>query len=138
MRKLRWTLLAAACGVLLAAGDVRAERPTDLWDTITKTATSTSAQTDTTLWTPPSGKRIALQGCLISATRATEVQFEVSDVDVIPPVYMESYGTVLVGGDQTLLYRSAKDAVLTYTTTNTAHSPSYGSVSVMCWGYEPE
>ena len=137
MRKVTWALLAAACGWLLSAGAVEAERPSDLWTTVTKTSTADSTQTDTTLWTATSGKRIALQGCLVSTNRAVAVEFEVSDVDVVPPIYLESYGSVLVGGDQTLLYMSAKDATLTYTTTS--HSgTAHARVSVVCWGYEPE
>ena len=132
-RRTAWLMV----GMLLACPALAiADRPTDLWDTVTKTATSTSAQTDTALWTPASGKRIALQGCLISSEYATVVEVEVSDVDVVPPIYLTSLGSVLIGGDGTLLYRSAKDAVLTYTTS--ANAPSYGRVSIMCWGYEVE
>lgn len=133
MRKRGVALLGLA--LVLGAASASAERP-DIWGTKTKTATATSAQTDTALWTPASGKRVALQGCVISATKAMQVELEVSDVDVVPPIYFDSYGRLTIGGDSTLLYVGDPDAVLTYSTTNSGHSGSHGSVSIACWGYE--
>ena len=40
-----------------------------------------------------------------------------------------------MGGDQTLLYTSAVDAVLKYTVTFN-NAIDRGQVSIMCWGYE--
>lgn len=132
MRRLMgWSLLAA----LLALSPAWAQPPDTLFTTTTKTATTGADVTDTALWTPTTGNRFALQGCMFSSDGAVDVELEVSDVDVIPPVHLTSYGTVVVGGDQTLLYTSAVDAVLRYTVTH-MNATSSGAVSLMCWGYE--
>lgn len=113
-------------------------QPHHEYTTQTKTATSTTAQTDTTLWTPATGKRFILQGVLVCATMSVRVELEVSDVDVIAPVYLDSYGCRTVDASGAALYMSATDAVLTYTTITTAHSPIYANVSVTAWGYEAQ
>jgi hypothetical protein len=102
--------------------------------TIYKTDISTSAQTDTTLWDPAANKRIRLRGCMVSADKAAIVQFEVSNVDVIPPLYLISHGTVSTGPGNPYIWEGLTDEILTYTTT--ANSPAYGSVSVLCFGDE--
>lgn len=110
--------------------------PTQQYTTVVETATATSSQTDASLWTPASGMRLVIQGCVVSSTQAVQVELEVSDVDVVPPIYLESYGSVVIGGGMAPVYTSSANAVLTYSTTNVAHSPTHGSVSVMCYGYE--
>lgn len=125
-------LLALLCWATPVCADLL---PTEAYTTITKTDTSTSAQTATTLWTPATGKVFVLQGCVASATNGISVRFQVSGVDVIPPMYLPSYGVSQVGGNYAPIYTSSvADAVLTYTTVK--QGANYGSVSVMCWGYE--
>lgn len=132
MRQLRAFALLLIVGWMgTASADLL---PTQAYTTMTKIDTSTTAQSATTLWTPTTGYRFVLQGCLVSSQRALKVRFQVSSVDVIPPIYLESYGSQMVGGTYAPIYTSAVDAVLTYTTTT--ESTSYGSVSVSCWGYE--
>ena len=131
MRKVFGAVLGA--GLLLGACPVWADRPTDLYTTQTKTATTTAAATDAVLWTPAAGKQIALQGCAFSATNAVEgIELEVANVDVIPPFGLLSYGSRTVDGGQTLIYVGAKDAVLTYSVADLTR----GTLSVVCWGYE--
>lgn len=117
---------------------VSAEKPNFYYTTVTKTATTTTAVTDSTLWDPAANNRFVLQGVLISATNAVQVELEVSDVDVVPPVYVTSTGVVLVGGGENPIYLGAKDAVLTWSTTQVGVSPNHGKVSIMAWGYEEE
>ena len=131
----RWIGGLALVG-LLVAGPAFADRPTTYYTTQTKSATSTSAQTDATLWTPASGKAFVLQGCFVAAETPVRVEFEVSDVDVIPPFVMDSYGTALIGGGENPIYTSAVNAVLTYTTVISGLSATYPNTSVMCWGFE--
>lgn len=121
----RLTLLVAALACASPAGAA----PTQEFTTITKTATSTTTQTDVALWTPASGKAFALFGCTFSAGAAAVIELEVNNVDVIPPVYLASAGTVEVGGGSWPIYQSEADAVLTYTTTK-------APVSIRCSGYE--
>ena len=126
-------------GVYLAwASTAWADRPSDLWTPQTKTATATTAQTDTTLWTPASGKRFHLQGCAISSDGAVRVELEVSNTDVIPPISLASSGTEVISAGGALLYSSATDALLTYSTSITGVSGTHRSVSVLCWGYESQ
>ena len=131
----RWRVGLALAG-LLVAGPAFADRPTTYYSTVTKTATSTSAQSAATLWTPASGKAFALQGCFAAAETPVRVRFLVSGVDVIPPFVLTSYGTALIGGGENQIYTSAIDAVLTYTTVITGLSATYPNTSVMCWGFE--
>lgn len=114
-----------------------AQPPNTLYETLTKTATSTTAQTDTALWTPVSGNYFVLMGCLMSAIKPVKIDVEVSDVDVFAPVYLESYGLKLISGGGVPIYVSAKDAVLRYTT-STVDGSSFGQqeFSITCWGYE--
>ena len=119
--------------VLLGSPPCWADRSTSDYVTVTKSATVTltSFQTDVTLWTPASGNRIHLQGCIFSANRAMTIELEVSDVDVIPPIQMPSGGVVTVGGADAPIYVGAVDGVLAYTI-----SVNSGSASSLCWGWE--
>lgn len=139
----RRTILAGVVLLVGMARGVSAELPSDLYTTQTNTATSTSAQTDTTLWDPAAGKRFILQGVMACTDLPVQVEFEVSDADVVPPMYFESYGCQTVQAGGAAIYMSARDAVLTYTTTalfdyNGNGIGDYSRVSVMAWGYEIE
>jgi len=101
------------------------------YETQTKTATGAGPSTDTALWTPVTGNRFILQGCVVNANNASiTVELEVSDVDVIPPMQFESTGTQVVEMGGIPLYVSVEDAVLTYTVTGS------GAWSILCVGYE--
>ena len=129
-------LVGLALGVALFASPVFAERPHIDYTTLTKTSTATTQQTDAVLWTPATGNKFHLQGCLISADLPVKFELEVSDVDVVPPIYLESNGTVLLGGGENPIYSSIRDAVLTYSTNRIPVSNQFNNVSVLCWGYE--
>lgn len=126
--KSRWLLGVAA--LLCMAPLVRADISTQLYDTQTKRATSTTIQSDTALWTPASGFVFVLQGCMIAADAAQVVDFEVSDVDVITPVYLPSNGTVVIQSGGASIYTSAVDAVMNFSTATGAIT------SITCWGFE--
>ena len=136
MRRLAGRILALA--VALGASPAFAQAPHHDYTTVQKTATALSAQTDATLWTPATGKAFILYGCVISARLPVRVELEVSDVDVVPPIYFESNGTVLVGGHGFPIYMSATNAVLTWTTSVEGMSDTHDRVSVLCWGYESQ
>ena len=131
-----WLAAGTACWLLV--GGLAAAQDTLHYETQMKTATSPTAQTDAVLWTPTTGNRFVLQGCGVSAIAPVRVEFEVSDVDVIPPIYLESYGMKLVESGGAPLYVSAQNAVLTYTTATFETGPgvAYRDTSVFCWGYE--
>jgi len=129
-------ILTLACVWLWLTGTTAAGPPVDDYQTITKTATATTAQSDTALWTPTTGNYFVLQGCFFSSDFPVEFDLEVSDVDVIAPVKLESYGNALVGGGEAAIYVSAKDAVLRYSTSSTGLGSLTASTSVTCWGYE--
>lgn len=133
---MRKTVLGVVALGLMLAAPVWADRPSDQFQTITKTATATTAQTDTTLWDPAAGKRIILMGCVISSQFAQTVELEVSDVDVVPPLYFESYGIKTLGTGYGPLWEGALDAILTYSTTSTTHSSIAPSTAISCSGYE--
>lgn len=126
----RWAGIALSLAV--CAAPAFAERPHIDYTTQTKTATGVGTSTaDTALWTPATGNRFHLQGCVVNANNASiTAEFEVSDVDVLPPMRFESTGQRVVEGGGVPLYSSVRDAVLTYTITGS------GSWSLMCWGYE--
>ena len=138
MRKLSQVLLVAACVVLLPGSSGRCEtsgRPHELWTTQTKTATATSNRTDTAIWTPASGKRIALQGVAISAGAAGVVEIESSDTDVIPLISLESGGLKVIAGNAAPLWTGGVDATLAYTNTG-GFAGSSQPLSILLWGYE--
>lgn len=97
---------------------------------LTKVDNSSSAQTDTVIWTPASGKRIVLLGFEVTSVAAQTTKFEVSDVVKIPLQYSGASIPVVVSGGARPVWVGTADQALTYTTTaNTA-------TSVMLWGYE--
>src|SRR3990167_901055 len=112
----RWGMGLLLLGLVGVASTAHADRPSDQFQTITKTATATTAQTDTTLWDPAAGKRIILMGCVISAKFAQTVELEVANVDVVPPIYFDSYGTIPLGTGYGPLWEGEVDAILTYST----------------------
>ena len=99
---------------------------------VTKNENTTDAQTDTTLWDPDAEFRFVLQGCFVSADATQTVEFEVSDVDVIPPVYLAANTSVLIGGGSAPIALGAVDAILKYTTTTSANT------TVLCWGWQDQ
>ena len=137
MRRLGFAL-AIASALLAWVTIVSADNPIDTYAPTTKTATVTvAAQTATTLWAPTSGFRIALMGCTVSTRHAQQVRLQVAGVDVVPPMFFESYGVHAVGGgSSTPIYVGATDAVLTYTTSAAGHSPIEPTTSIICWGFE--
>ena len=130
MHRWRWGLVLGL--LLIGMAPAWADRATDWYSTETKNNNTTDAQTDTTLWDPAAGKRFVILGIFVSADATETVQFEVSDVDVIPPIYVGANGSVSIPGGDGPIYMSAKDAVLTYTTTTSANT------TVVVWGYEAE
>lgn len=130
-----WIVLAVAWMALLPAIGWADARPTDLWSTKTKTASTTSSSTDTVIWTPASGKKIALQGIAISAGGAGKVEIESDNVDVIPVITLDSGGFKVISGGETPLWTGDADATLTYTNTG-GFSGSSQSLSILLWGYE--
>ena len=129
MRNRLLTLLTLL-SLLSMPSSLWADKSTSHYTTINENENTTDAQTDTTLWTPASGFRFILQGCFVSADATQTVEFEVSDVDVIPPIYVAANTSALIGGSHGSIYTSAADAVLKYSTTTSANT------SVTCWGYE--
>src|SRR3990167_6073218 len=120
----------AAALVVLVAAPAGAFEPHRSYTTVTKNANTTDAQTDATLWDPAAGKSVALQGCAVSTDATETIQVEVSDVDVIPPIYLAANTGMVVTGGYAPIYMGAVDAILTYTTTTSANT------SIVCWGYE--
>jgi len=104
--------------------------PTQLYTTQTKNATSNTIQSDTAFWTPVSGFKIVLQGCFVAADAAQVIDFEVSDVDVITPIYLPSNGTISIQSGGVPIWVSAVDEVLRFSTATAAVT------SITCWGYE--
>lgn len=116
---------------------VPAEASIQEYKTQTKTATGTATATDATLWTPLTGRRFALQGCHFSSIAAIAIELEVSNTDVVPPIYLDSYGSKSIGGNDKPIHTSDTNDVLTYTVTFTGHTPLTSvSWSILCWGYE--
>lgn len=128
---MKWGVLGLAVGLLVASSAAWATPPTLDYTTTVKTAVGNGREVDTTFWDPAEDHRFVLQGCIVNANNASiTVEFEVSDVDVLPPMRFESTGQKVMGFGSAPLYVSATDAVLTYTVTGS------GAWSIMCAGYE--
>lgn len=128
----RWLVLSLLC--LVGASVCSAENPTIWGKPVTKTATVTGNGTaDTALWTPATGNRIVLMGCIISTSAAYKVELEVANVDVIPPMGFQSGGPVSIGFGTFPLWMGTADATLDYTVTNAGAT---ASTSMVCSGYE--
>ena len=135
MRRWWYVALALAClWFTPGEGAAQSSRPTDLWTPQTKTASVTSNQTDTVIWTPASGKRIALQGVVVSAGGAGRVEIESSDVDVVPPITLDSGGFKSFDAGGVVIWSGAVDATLAYT--NTGGYEGTQPLSILVWGYE--
>lgn len=130
MRRLLYGAMLGSLICVLLGGTAQADKPTSYYLTVNKNTDTTDAVTDATLWDPDAGYRFILQGCAVSADAAQTVQFEVSDVDVIPPLYLAANGNAQVGIGDAPIYVSAVDAILTYTTTTSANT------TVVCWGWQ--
>lgn len=124
-------LAGVALAVVLLAQTAWAEKPTNWGTPVTKTAVQSGNATDTTLWDPAADNAFVLVGCVFSASAVANVELEVSDVDVVPPIYLPSVGTVSIGFGPFPLYRSAVDAVLKYTVLQNSNI-----VSILCTGWE--
>lgn len=120
--------MALAC---IVSGAASAESPTSWAAPVTKSAVQSGDVDDAALWTPASGNAFVLWGCVFSTSAVGNVELEVSNVDVVPPIYLASSGTVVIGYGGFPLYRSAVDAVLRYTTVQ-----STAQISILCHGWE--
>ena len=128
-----WPLLLVLGGLVsLPASGWADTKVTTLYNPTTKTSTASSAQTDTALWTPASGARAIVQGCIFSADAAQTVLLEVSNVAVLGTISLDADATSTVswGFGAVPVYVGAADGVLTYTTTTTA------ATTVSCSGWE--
>ena len=126
----RWMRAAVLLGLLAAMPSAWAFEPHRSYTTTTKTLNTTDAQTDATLWTPASGKAIAIQGCDVSADATQTALLEIGSTAVHQVLYIAANGNAQVGGGYAPFYMTATDDVLTYTTSTSANT------SVTCWGYE--
>ena len=129
-RRVAFALLLLA---MVGTPRVYAEKPTIWGNTKTKTATASGAAADTVLWTPASGFRIILMGCVISSEAAALVELESSDVDVVPPIQGGSQGASTIGFGTFPLWVGAADATLTFTISEVQ---SGKRTSIVCSGYE--
>lgn len=96
----------------------------------TKSANYTSAQTDTAIWTPSTGKKIVLVGIVFSTDTAMNIKIEVGTTSVIPPMYMAANGGAVISGGDAPIWVGSADEILTVTSSTT------GNHSVLLYGYE--
>ena len=96
---------------------------------INKVGNFNGAQTDTVIWTPSNNKRIILCGVVISVDTAMNCQLEASDVDVIPPLYLDAKGGAVISGYHPIWVGQLNEA-LALTTSGA------GNVSIVLWGWE--
>lgn len=127
----RWWMRAALVWGLLVP-TAFADMPSRDFTTQTKTASVTSTQTDVTLWTPASGKRIILQGVTACAhAPVTNVEVEEDDgTDVIPLFAIESYGCKTFSAGGAAIWMGDPDEYLTYSVQGNTR------FSITAWGYE--
>lgn len=122
--------------IFLWATSSFAEPPTRDYTTVTKIATATGGVfEDSTLWDPDSGKRIVLLGVFVSSDVWADIELEVSNVDAVNPIHLESPGSKLIESGGRPIWVSAKDAVLTWSSKTL---PIQANVSIMVWGYEEQ
>ena len=107
-----------------------ADRPTDFYQTITKTLNTTDAQTDAELWDPDAGNRIVIQEILVSADATQTIFFEVLTTTKIDTLYLIAGVPVRLGGGEGPVRILATDEILTYTTSTSANT------TVIVCGYE--
>lgn len=94
------------------------------------TESATGEQTDNPLWTPEAGNRVVLLGCAFSSDTATTIELEVSNVDVLPPVYLTVHSNAAIEGSGFPIYRGTADQALDWT------SSGPGTATITCWGFE--
>lgn len=122
----KWLVAA----IVLGCSPAYAERPHEYANILTKVDNQSTAQTDKALWTPASGKRIALMGCSVSSLTAQTTLAKIGSTTVIPILYTGANGNATVGGGVTPIAVGAVDEALTYTSTASV------ATSVVCWGYD--
>lgn len=127
---MRLQLVLGLLALALTAPSAWATKPTLDYTTSTKNGNTTDAQTDTTLWDPAANYRVVLQGCVASADATQTLEIEVSDVDVLPPIYLAANTSITIAGGFAPIYVGAVDGVLAYTTTTSANT------TITCWGWE--
>ena len=93
------------------------------------TLTVPTTETDQTVWTPASGKKIVLMGLKFNSNSATQFLVETGSTAVIPTTDCTASG-IMVITSSTPLWEGEADEALTYTTTNSSMH------SVLMWGYE--
>lgn len=96
----------------------------------TKSGNYATAQTDTAIWTPATGKKIVLVGVVFSTDTAMNIKIEKGTTSIIPPMYMAANGGAVISGGDAPIWVGAKDEVLTIT------SSTSGNHSVLLYGYE--
>lgn len=121
--------------IFLWATSSFAEPPTRDYTTVTKIATATGVISDSTLWDPDSGKRIVLLGVFVSSDVFVDIELEVSDVDAINPIHLESPGSKLIESGGRPIWVGAKDDILRWSTNV---QPITANISIMIWGYEEQ
>ena len=95
-----------------------------------KTGNYSTAQTDTAIWTPATGKKIVLVGIVFSTDTAMNIMVENGSTSIIPPMYMAANGGAVISGGDAPIWVGDTDAVLTITSSAT------GNHSVLLYGYE--
>ena len=94
-----------------------------------RTGNYSTAQTDTVIWTPATGKTIVLMGAVFSTDTAMSVSLSSDANYIIPPLYFSLNGGANISGISPI-WKGAIDSTLTIT------SSDNGNHSVMLWGYE--
>ena len=99
---------------------------------VAKPVNYSSAQTGTAVWTPATGKRVALYGYMFTKDTAGTSRLIVgtSSTLIVPHTYIPANGTVGVPAGSVPIWVGAVDQVVGYT------SVGGGNESVLIWGYE--
>ena len=126
-----WRKVFVAVAILWGLpGISTAEEAHVLYNLVTKSATSAAIASDTVLWTPASGKRIAVMGCAVSSGGAQQTLLELNNEPVLPRIYTAADTNYQTAVGSTPLRVGATDETLTYTTSSTT------TTTIVCTGYE--
>ena len=98
-------------------------------DTNASDANTQTAETDTVVWTPASGRKITLLGVNFTSETATTLLVETGSTAVIPITECTASGQIVIGNGNPI-WRGSANETLTYTT------GSAGRHSILMYGYE--
>ena len=106
------------------------DRPHEYANPLIKLDNQSTNQTAKAIWTPATGKRIALMGLSISSLTAQTTRAYMGTTEIVPIQYTGANGNVTMNGGAVPIAVGDVNETFNYTTTASV------ATSVVAWGYE--